>query len=322
MSPLDHIMSFSQSNTLTAPHKQHTLGGTIKCKGVAVHSGASVNLRLLPGAVNSGIVFVRTDLVNGARTVPARYDHVVDTRLCTVLGNEHGARVATVEHLLAAMRALNVDNAVIEIDGPELPIMDGSAHPFVFMVEAVGVVEQDAPRQWVEILRPVMVEADGKRAALLPAKNTEFNVAIAFKSAAIGEQGYEFTLTAPAFKSEISRARTFGFREEVDQLRAAGLARGGSLNNAIVVSGDEIMNDEGLRYPQEFARHKLLDAVGDLALAGAPILGRFEGYCCGHALNNQLLRSLFTTTGAWRFVTAEDKGHHVEAPRPLHQAIA
>ncbi|MBI1274049.1 MAG: UDP-3-O-acyl-N-acetylglucosamine deacetylase [Alphaproteobacteria bacterium] len=313
-------MAQNSAFAVSAPHKQHTLAGTIKCQGVAVHSGESVNLRLLPGEPGSGITFIRTDLLNGARTIPARYDNVIDTRLCTVLGNDHGARVATVEHLLSALRALNVDNAVIEIDGPELPIMDGSAYPFVFMIEAAGVVEQNAKRRWIEVMKPVVVEEDGKRAALVPAKDAEFDVSIAFKSTAIGEQSYDFTLSAPSFKNEISRARTFGFREEVDQLRAAGLARGGSLNNAIVVSGDTVMNEEGLRYPQEFARHKLLDAVGDLSLAGAPILGRFEGHCCGHALNNRLLRTLFADESAWRFVT--DDSAAALASLPLMQAGA
>lgn len=284
--------------------KQRTLSGPAECSGVGVHSGEEVTLRLLPAAENTGIVFVRTDLKNGARVIPARWDYVVETQLCTVVGNEHGAKVATIEHLMAALHAYGIDNAQIEINGSEVPVMDGSSDPFVFLIEMAGVVEQKAPRRIIEIVRPIEVVQGTKRAQLTPCDEQRFSFAIEFNQAPISHQYYDFVLSPEGFKSEICRARTFGFFEEVDQLRKAGFARGGSLDNAIVIKGDQVMNEDGLRYDDEFVRHKLLDAVGDLSLAGAPIQGHFHGHCSGHALNNQLLRALFADELAWREVEA------------------
>jgi UDP-3-O-[3-hydroxymyristoyl] N-acetylglucosamine deacetylase len=285
---------------------QSTLRGTAECSGVGVHSGEKVTLRLLPAPENTGIVFIRTDLKNGARLIPARWDHVVDTHLCTVIGNASGARVATIEHLMAALHAGGIDNAFIEIDGAEVPVMDGSADPFVFLIEMAGVTRQAAPRRVIEILNPVEVAGGGKRARLAPALESRFSFEIDFGHAPISRQRYDFVLSPDGFKSEIGRARTFGFFEEVEQLREKGFARGGSLDNAIVIKDDRVMNEEGLRYANEFVRHKLLDAVGDMALAGAVLWGHFEGYCSGHALNNQLLRALFADPSAWRYAGAED----------------
>jgi UDP-3-O-[3-hydroxymyristoyl] N-acetylglucosamine deacetylase len=285
---------------------QRTLRGTAECSGIGVHSGEKVTLRLTPAPENTGIVFIRTDLKNGARHIPARWDHVVDTQLCSVIGNDHGSRVATIEHLMAAIHAYGIDNAFIEINGAEVPVMDGSSDPFVFLIEMAGIVDQKAPRHIIEILAPVQVDMGNKRAQLVPNDESRFSFEIAFDHAPINHQNYEFVLSATGFKSEISRARTFGFFEEVDQLRKAGFARGGSLNNAIVIKDDQVMNEEGLRYDNEFVRHKLLDAVGDLALAGAPIQGHFHGYCSGHALNNQLLRAMFADPLAWREVEADE----------------
>jgi UDP-3-O-[3-hydroxymyristoyl] N-acetylglucosamine deacetylase len=288
------------------PVLQRTLRGTAECSGIGVHSGEPVTLRLLPAPENTGIVFVRTDLVNGARKIEARWDNVVDTRLCTVIGNDHGARVATVEHLMAALRAYDIDNAFVEINGAEVPVMDGSSDSFVFLIEMAGVKTQKAFRRVIEIVRPIEVVVEGKSARLVPDVECRFSCAIDFDRAPIAEQSYDFTLSAGGFKSEISRARTFGFFEEVDELRKMGLARGGSLDNAIVVKGDKVLNEGGLRYADEFVRHKLLDAVGDLALAGAPILGHFHGHCSGHALNNQLLRTMFADPIAWREIEADE----------------
>jgi UDP-3-O-[3-hydroxymyristoyl] N-acetylglucosamine deacetylase len=286
--------------------RQRTLRGSAECSGVGVHSGEKVSMRLMPAPENSGIVFIRTDLMNGARHIPARWDHVVDTRLCTVIGNEHGGTVATIEHLMAALHAYGVDNAYVEIDGAEVPVMDGSSDPFVFLIEMAGVEEQNAPHRVIEILAPVQVGHGIKEARLVPDAEARFSFEIDFDQAPISRQQYEFVLSTEGFKNQISRARTFGFYEEVDQLRKAGFARGGSLHNAIVIKGDDIMNEEGLRYNDEFVRHKLLDAVGDLALAGAPILGHFHGRCSGHALNNQLLRAVFADPLAWREVEAAE----------------
>lgn len=281
---------------------QNTLLGEAECSGIGVHSGERVTLRIKPAPVNSGIVFVRTDITDGMNEIPARWDHVVDTKLCTVIGNKAGAKVATIEHLMAALYAYKISNAIIEIDGGEVPVMDGSSDSFVFLLEMAGVVPQNALRPAIEILSPIEVAENGKSARLTPSLESSYSFDIDFDQAPIAHQSYHFTLSADAFKSEISRARTFGFYEEVDQLRKAGLARGGSLDNAVVIKDQQVMNEDGLRYGDEFVRHKLLDAVGDLALAGADIIGHFHGNCSGHALNNKLLRALFADTSAWRLV--------------------
>ena len=294
------------------PTFQQTLRSATECSGIGVHSGEKVTLRLLPAEENTGIVFIRTDLKNGARSIPARWDHVVETTLCTVIGNDHGTKIATIEHLMAALHAYNIDNAIIEINGAEVPVMDGSSDPFVFLIEVAGIVEQKALRREIEILSPVEITQGDKCARFTPSEEATFSFEIAFDRPPIRSQRYDFLLSADGFKSEISRARTFGFFEEVDQLRKAGFARGGSLDNAIVIKDDRVMNEDGLRYSNEFVRHKLLDAVGDMALAGATIRGHFHGYCSGHALNNQLLRTLFADPLAWRYVEAEPMGLHAE----------
>jgi UDP-3-O-[3-hydroxymyristoyl] N-acetylglucosamine deacetylase len=297
-----HLGAAFEANLAHPALQQNTLLSSAECSGVGVHSGEKVALRIKPADADTGIVFVRTDLANGARAIPARWDHVVDTKLCTVIGNKAGARVATIEHLMAALHAYGISNAIIEIDGAEVPVMDGSADSFVFLIEMAGVVPQNAPRRMIEILSPVEVAHQGKFARLSPALDSSYSFDIVFDQAPISRQSYEFSLSADAFKCEIGRARTFGFYEEVDQLRKAGLARGGSLDNAIVIKDRQVMNEDGLRYVDEFVRHKLLDAVGDMALAGAAIRGHFHGSCSGHALNNQLLRALFADPSAWRIV--------------------
>lgn len=281
---------------------QKTLATATQCSGIGVHSGNKVTLRLIPAPVGTGIVFVRTDLPAGKNYIPARWDTVVDTRLCTVVGNEQGSRVATIEHLMSALYACGIDNLLIEIDGEEVPVMDGSADPFMFLIQMAGTTEQKNHRTAIEILAPVEVEHQGKWARLSPAVEQRFSFEIDFPQAAIGRQRYSFALSQEAFRSEISRARTFGFFEEAEQLRKIGLARGGSLDNAVVIKDAQVMNADGLRYADEFVRHKLLDAVGDLALAGVTIIGHFEAYCSGHAMNNRLLHALFADSSAWRYV--------------------
>lgn len=313
MCPLDtttssHMLTDTSFATTTSPGSigcatQKTLAAETRCSGVGVHSGQTVNMRLMPAPVDTGIIFIRTDLVNGARTIPARWDYVVDTQLCTVVGNEHGGKVATIEHLMAAFRAMEIDNAIVEIDGPEVPVMDGSAAPFVFLMEMIGTRDQSAPRREIAVLKTVEIEHAGRRASLAPANAPRFTLGIAFPQKKIARQDYDFNLSRAAFKNEIGRARTFGFFEEVEQLHKMGLGRGGSLDNAIVVKDAEILNEGGLRYQNEFVRHKLLDAIGDLALAGAPIRGHFQGECTGHAMNNRLLRALFADPSAWCLVS-------------------
>lgn len=305
---VQNIQAFRSSlpvkNATGAPkfRRQRTLRGSAECSGIGVHSGEKVTLRLLPAPENTGVVFVRTDLINGARTIPARWDYVVETQLCTVIGNEHGGKVATIEHLMAALHAYSIDNAIVEIDGSEVPVMDGSSDPFIFLIEVAGITEQKALRREIEVLSPVEIAHNNKRASIMPSSEARFSIDIAFDRAPIHHQHYDFVLSPDGFKSEISRARTFGFYEEVNQMREAGFGLGGSLDNAVVIKDDQVMNSDGLRYNDEFVRHKLLDAVGDLALAGAPLRGHFHGYCSGHAMNNQLLRALFANPLAWRYI--------------------
>jgi UDP-3-O-[3-hydroxymyristoyl] N-acetylglucosamine deacetylase len=281
---------------------QHTLRSPVTLTGIGLHSGAETTLTLKPAEAHSGIQFVRVDVTDRLNKIPAKWDHVVDTQLCTMLGNESGVRVGTVEHLLAALRACGVDNVVVELDGPEVPIMDGSSEPFVEALRNVGLKTQTAPRLAIKILKEISVTEGDKHVSLKPAAGSRFKSDIEFSHPAIGRQSYEAEIMNGQFLKEISDARTFGFMKEVAALRAQGLALGGSLDNAIVLDDDKILNSDGLRHNDEFARHKLLDAVGDLYLAGAPIIGFYEGFKAGHALNNQILKKLFATPDAWTLV--------------------
>lgn len=277
--------------------QQKTLNKSIHCRGIGLHTGARINLALHPASPGTGIVFRRRD--KGDAEIPASWHNIVDSTLCTTLGDGNGLKIATVEHLMSALAGLEVDNAIVELDGPEVPVMDGSAAPFVFLIECAGLVEQHAPRRAIKVLKPVSVGSHGKSAALIPDEECRLSFAIDFANGAIKRQELSFTLDSSNFKHEISRARTFGFLDEVDQMQAAGLARGGSLDNAIVISGDRVLNKEGLRYGDEFVRHKVLDALGDLYLAGGPILGHFHGMRSGHAINRQLMEALFADPSAW-----------------------
>jgi UDP-3-O-[3-hydroxymyristoyl] N-acetylglucosamine deacetylase len=256
-------------------------------------------MALHPAEVDTGIIFRRSD---AQVEIPASWRHLVPSTLCTTLACE-GVSVGTIEHLMAAFAGLEIDNALVELDGPEVPAMDGSAAPFVALIERAGLTLQDAPRRFIEILKPLRVAADGTEASLEPADTFSLNFAIDFASGAVGRQRISVTPDRATFKRSIARARTFGFLEDVERMRAAGLALGGSLENAVVIGGDGVMNREGLRYRDEFVRHKVLDAMGDLYLAGSPIIGRFDGRRSGHALNRRLLQRLFADQGAWRFTT-------------------
>jgi UDP-3-O-[3-hydroxymyristoyl] N-acetylglucosamine deacetylase len=285
---------------------QRTLKAPIGCVGVGLHSGQRVSLNFRPAPVDHGIVFRRTDL---GVDIPARFDRVVDTRLSTVLGLAHSdARIGTVEHVMAALAGCGIDNVVVEVDGPETPILDGSSAPYVFLLDCAGSVEQDAPRSIIEVRRPVRVSDGDAFVELRPgnpgSSGLDMALSIDFAAAAIGRQALSLRLTPESFRQELARARTFTLAEEIEQMRAAGLAQGGSLDNAVVVDQARVLNPAGLRMPDEFARHKLLDAVGDMALAGAPLHGRFIAHRSGHALNNRLLRALFADASAWREVSA------------------
>ncbi|MBV8912213.1 MAG: UDP-3-O-acyl-N-acetylglucosamine deacetylase [Acetobacteraceae bacterium] len=293
--------------------RQQTIKTPIGCTGVGLHSGRRVNVSLLPAPANAGIVFRRADLCTD---IPARFDHVVDTRLCTVLGlpDRPEARVGTVEHLMAALHASGINNLLVQVDGPELPVLDGSAEPWLFLLDCAGVIALEAPCMQIEVLRAVRVTDGAAFAELRPgaAGCLELSLHIDFAAAAIGRQALSLALRGDAFR-EVARARTFAQAHEISGLRAAGLAQGGSLENAVVVDGPKVLNPSGLRMRDEFVRHKLLDAVGDLGLAGAGLRARFIGHRSGHALNNLLLRALFADDANWRAVRADGLGWMQEA---------
>jgi UDP-3-O-[3-hydroxymyristoyl] N-acetylglucosamine deacetylase len=277
-----------------ASTRQHTLKTRIDCVGIGLHSGQKVAMSLLPAPADTGIVFRRTDL---GLDIPALHNLVTDTRLCTQVSHpDHPqVHVRTIEHVLAALSGTGIDNAIVAVDHAELPVLDGSAAPVVFLIDCAGRESQGVPRQAIEILKPIRVALD-------------MALSIDFAAAAIGRQALSLSLTEPGFRSVLAGARTFTMLEEIEAMQEVGLARGGSLKNAVVVDGARVLNPEGLRAPDEFVRHKLLDAVGDLALAGARIHGRFVAHCSGHALNNRLLRALFADVSAWRGVSMEPAG--------------
>ena len=279
---------------------QQTLKNRIACRGVGLHSGRKVTMTLIPAAPDTGIVFRRADA--GAE-IRASWINTIESPRCTVLSNGEGITVGTVEHLMAALAGAEIDNAIVELDGPEVPIMDGSSAPFVFLIECAGIVEQDAARRAIKVLKPMSVGEDGAMAALAPDHGFSMNFEIEFANPLINRQEICLVFDPTTFKSELSRARTFGLLDEVDRLRAAGFGRGGSLDNVVVVSGDHVLNAGGLRYADEFVRHKLVDAYGDLYLAGGPIIGRFSGIRSGHAHTRHLLAALFADPEAWCYTS-------------------
>lgn len=282
---------------------QHTLANRVSCVGIALHTGAKVAMTLNPAKAGTGIVFKRTDILDRNNIVAADYRNVTCTKLGTTVSNNENVSVGTIEHLMAALWGCGVDNALIELDGPEVPIMDGSSEPFVFLIECAGAQELGMPRRVIEVLKPVEVIEGDKRASIVPAANFGVSLEINFNSSVINSQKHSFDATDVSFKTDLSRARTFGFEHEVEQMRSMGLALGGSLDNAIVVSGDKVLNKDGLRYQDEFVRHKVLDCIGDIYLAGSYIQGHIDASRTGHALNNKLLHALFAKPDAWRVAT-------------------
>ena len=301
---------------------QRTLKSSIQCTGIGVHTDQRVAMTLKPGAPNSGIVFRRVDVENGGREIKAVHANVVDTRLCTVLGNDAQVRVGTIEHLMAAFAGLGIDNAVVEIDGSEVPIMDGSAAPFVFLIECAGTMTQAAPRRVIQVLKPVVVEDGDRRVVLTPAAEPTLECRIHYTHPLIGDQRVSVRLNPGSFKIELGRARTFCLEEDVTRMRAAGLAQGGSLDNAVVIGRSRVLNDDGLRYDNECVRHKALDCLGDFYLAGAAILGAIESVRAGHALNHRALGALLADRQAWRHVTldAASSGMPSAAAQPQARA--
>ncbi len=300
--------------------RQRTLRNAIKATGVGLHTGDKVYLTLAPAPVNTGIVFRRVDL-DPVVEIPARAENVGDTTLSTSL-MANNERVSTVEHLLAAMAGLGIDNAYIDVSAPEVPIMDGSAGPFVFLIQSAGIEEQSAPKKFIRIKRKVTVEDGDKVASFLPFDGFKVSFTIDFDHPVFRDRTAhsEIDFSSTSFVKEISRARTFGFMHEIEYLRSKGLARGGSVDNAIVVDEYRILNQDGLRYDDEFVRHKVLDAIGDLYLLGHSLIGEFRAYKSGHALNNASLRALIAQPDAWEMVTFDDEAtapiSYVTSPVP------
>ena len=280
--------------------RQRTLKNSIHCSGIGLHSGVKVNMTLHPAEADTGIRFRRNGTVQRTE-VAAIWQNAIETPLSTTLMGEADIKIGTIEHLLSALSGCAIDNVVIELNGPEVPVMDGSSAPFVFLIECAGSVTQDAPRRALEIRRDVTVSDSRRAVTAMPGRGLSIDFEIDFDNAAVARQRWSFQVTQASYKREVSRARTFGFLEEVDKLREMGLALGGSLDNAIVIDGDRVLNDGGLRYDNEFVRHKVLDLIGDLALIGGPVIGKF---CCtrtGHSMTLRLLQALFDDDSAWRW---------------------
>ena len=285
--------------------RQRTISQPVSGSGIGVHSGNQVAIRLLPAKPDSGIIFRRTDLERPV-DIPARADLVNDTQLCTAL-NVDGVRVATVEHLMSALAGLGIDNVVVEMTAPEIPIMDGSAAPFVYLIQQAGIHEQDAAKRFLRVLAPIEVREGDKWAKLLPFDGYRLDFSIEFDHPVFRHRNSHTRLdfTTQNYIRDYSRSRTFGFLRDIEYLQSHGLALGGSLDNAVIVDRFRVMNEQGLRFDDEFVRHKLLDAVGDMYLLGAPILGWYQGYKSGHDLNNRLCLEVMRHTDAWEWMTLD-----------------
>lgn len=281
---------------------QTTIGDSVQLVGIGVHSGKRVSMTLHPADPNTGIVFLRTELLGRDVEIKADWKAVSATDLCTVVGDPTKASVATIEHLMAALRGLSIDNVLVEIDGAEVPVMDGSSRAFVEAIDQVGIAEQSARRKMLKILKPIRVESATGWAELRPFDGTRFDVTIYFASPLIGRQQMVVDLTPKTFRRDIAGARTFGFVKDLEKLLPLGLCQGSSLENSVAIKDDRVLNPEGLRFADEFVRHKLLDAVGDLALAGAPIMGLYRSYRGGHKMNFEAVKALRADASAWTIV--------------------
>lgn len=284
--------------------RQTTLAREILLTGTGVHSGAPVSLTLHPAEADTGLRFLVTKRGRVVAEIPAHVTNVKNLTLCTVIGDDTGVTVGTVEHLLAALRGLSIDNCYIEIDSKEVPIMDGSSADFVDAIDRVGIRELSEPRKFIKVLKSVRVEEGGCWGEIVPHSGFRLDVEIDFPTEVIGRQRLAFEMSPGVFRHELSRARTFGFMSDVEKLWKMGLALGADLNNTVAIGDGKIMNREGLRYPQEFVRHKMLDAVGDLSLAGSPLLGSYSSYKGGHRLNSLVLQALFADSANWTLVQA------------------
>lgn len=290
---------------------QRTLNHSIRCSGIGLHSGKKIELILHPADEDTGITFSRSDL---GTTIPAKAENVTDTRLCTTIGRD-GANISTVEHLLSALAGLGIDNAHIEVNGPEVPIMDGSSAPFVFLIQCAGIREQDRAKKVMRILKKVEIKEGNKRCSLHPASGFKISYLLDYDHPMLRERKVSIDFSRQAYTREVSRARTFGFLHEIESLQKAGLALGGSLENAIVLDQYRVVNETGLRYEDECVRHKILDTLGDLSLAGLPIIGAFEGERTGHEMNHKLVTTLLADPSAWRI-------EELKAEKSTDEAIA
>lgn len=302
--------------------QQRTLAHEVKTAGVGVHTGQMVYMTLRPAPVNTGIVFRRIDL-NPVVEIPAHFSHVGETSMCTCLTKD-GVRVATVEHLMSALAGLGIDNLYVDLSAPELPIMDGSAGPFVFLIQSAGLMEQKSPKRFIRVKRRVTVKDNDKKAQLLPYEGFKISFGIDFDHPAFNEtnQYASIDFALNSYVKEVSRARTFGFLSEYEYIRQNNLALGVSLDNTIVLDEYKVINKDGLRYEDEFVKHKILDAVGDLYLLGYPMIGAFSGYKSGHALNSRLLEKFLNYPDAWEIVTFENTSKMPVGYAPVVEQVA
>lgn len=302
--------------------KQKTLKDIVSFAGVGLHTGCHVNVRLIPSGVDTGISFTRVDIPD-APSIKAKASSVVATNYATSLGVD-GATVGTVEHLLASFYGLGIDNVIVELDGPEVPVLDGSAELFIKMIEGAGIKELDSTRKYLVVRRPIKVSEGDKYVMLMPAGEMQLTVdySIDFSHPFLSKQTFSTLFSADVFKEEVGSARTFGFLRDVEMLRANGLAKGGSLSNAVVISDTEVLNEGGLRYPDEFVRHKVLDMMGDLSLIGAPIAGHLVAHRSGHELNLRLVEQILKKTSRWELVDLLSEEDPQREPRPFFQKAA
>jgi len=284
-------------------YRQCTVRDNISCTGIGLHSGKKVKLTIKPAPPDSGIRFLRKDL-SGRRIIKANFENVIDTNMSTTIGN-NGTKVSTIEHLMAAFFGCGIDNALVEIDGPEVPIMDGSSAPFIFLLKSVGIKEQKKFKEFIVIKKSLKIQEGNRSIYVKPSKELKISFTVDFHHPLIKDQKYELRFSGKDFINEISRARTFGFLKDIQALREAGLAKGGSLDNAIVIDGFRVLNEDGLRYKDEFVRHKILDFIGDLAVIGSPIIGYFQVQRSGHSLNQTMLKKLATNKKYWKRLTME-----------------
>lgn len=282
--------------------KQRTIKKQVNASGIGLHSGRIVELTLKPAPVDSGIVFKRMDIEN-SELIKAKPETVTDTMLCTQIGSNPEQRIGTVEHLMSALYGCGIDNVIVELHGPEIPIFDGSSASFMLLLDTAGIEQQDADKKFIKIMDHVRVEDEGKFAEFTPNDTFSLNLEIDFNHPVIPKQEKTFNITGDFYKKEIARARTFCFQKDVEYMQSIGLALGGGLDNAVVVGDFSVLNKDGLRYKDEFIRHKILDCIGDLYMVGYPILGKFNGQLTGHGLNNKLLREIFSNENNWQYVT-------------------